>query len=186
MEFCILKIILSCALAVIVPSRYRIISRNCCHGVMSLCFMEGEDLYVSTPLQKSGKRNDEKTDQSRLPLADELSAPHCIGLTEFRKFALERHGLVIDARPALFFNLGHIPSAVNIPREDFKREYLSNSRQLEGCRGNTIAVYCSNADCDDSKIVATALIDLGYKHPVIFKDGWDGWKKAGLPEEKDR
>ena len=54
-----------------------------------------------------------------------------------------RRDLVIDARPAGFYQAGHIPGAINLPREDFGKIYPKVRALIETAEGQEIIVYCS-------------------------------------------
>jgi rhodanese-related sulfurtransferase len=109
-------------------------------------------------------------------------SPRIIDLPAFREFA-QTQGLVLDARPEIFYRLGHVPGALNLPREDFEHGYDAHRSALEN-RDQSIAVYCSDADCEDSRMVADALAKLGYRRILVFPGGWADWTQAGLPEER--
>jgi hypothetical protein len=87
--------------------------------------------------------------------------------------------LLVDARPAAFYNLGHIPKAINLPPDDshppLKHERLKPPTPL--------IIYCSNRDCPDSLKVAQNL-STEFPNIRLFKDGWDVWEILGLPTEK--
>lgn len=107
-----------------------------------------------------------------------------ITLEEFQDFALNRKGMVIDARPSLFYRQGHVPGALNVSRERFETDYRRERETLENHRDQPVAVYCSEADCTDSDLVADALLKLGYVDLLVYKEGWAEWTRAGMPEEK--
>ena len=107
-----------------------------------------------------------------------------ISLEQFQKYAQGSEALVLDARPAVFYGMGHVPGALSLPRDDFEAAHARLKSQLEKNRGRPLAVYCSDADCDDSELVAKALLKLGYPQVLRFKDGWAAWQKAHLPEEQ--
>lgn len=48
-------------------------------------------------------------------------------------------------------------------------------------REQKVVVYCGGGSCDASLLVALRLREVGFKDVVVFKDGWDGWTKAGHP-----
>jgi rhodanese-related sulfurtransferase len=93
--------------------------------------------------------------------------------------------LILDARPEIFFRLGHIPSALSLPRDDFENRYHVLQTTLESYRDKPMVVYCSSSDCPDSQMVAEALQKLGYQHVRLFRGGWNEWESANLPEEKE-
>ncbi len=104
---------------------------------------------------------------------------------EMRKLSDNRAALILDARPEIFFRLGHIPSALSLPRDDFEKQYQALQAVLESHRGSALVLYCSGTDCHDSQMVADALQKLGYAHVRLFRGGWSDWENANLPEEKE-
>jgi rhodanese-related sulfurtransferase len=104
---------------------------------------------------------------------------------EMRKLSANRAALILDARPEIFFRLGHIPSALSLPRDDFEKQYQALQAVLQSHRANALVVYCSSPDCHDSQMVADALQKLGYAHVRLFRGGWSDWENANLPEEKE-
>ncbi len=107
-----------------------------------------------------------------------------IGLEEIRRMTLDRSGLILDARPDVFYREGHIPGALNLARATFATDYQRLRPRLEAGKDRITAVYCSDADCPDGGIVASALRQLGYRQVVEFEPGWEAWTAAGLAEEK--
>jgi rhodanese-related sulfurtransferase len=110
--------------------------------------------------------------------------PVSLSLDEFRSFAEQKRGLVLDARPELFHRLGHVPGAISLPREALESGYAKLKAQLESDKSQPLVVYCSGISCEDSIMVQQALVKLGYTHVSIFRGGWDEWSDAGLPVEK--
>ena len=104
---------------------------------------------------------------------------------EMQKLSANRATLILDVRPEIFFRLGHIPSALSLPRDDFEKQYQALQAVLQSRRGNALVIYCSSTDCHDSQMVADALQKLGYAHVRLFRGGWSDWEHANLPEEKD-
>lgn len=115
--------------------------------------------------------------------ADDGIFPESLSLEEFQVFVEEKRGPVLDARPEIFHRLGHVPGAISLPREDFEAAFTANRAVLEPMKNAPIAVYCSSASCEDSKLVRKALAQLGFTKVGIFDGGWSAWTGAGLPEE---
>lgn len=113
-----------------------------------------------------------------------VSLPQNLSLDEFRAFVMEKHGLVLDARPEIFHRLGHVPGAISLPREDFEKSYANLRNKLDAVRDRPVVVYCSSNSCEDSELVQKALMNLGYARVAVFREGWAAWTQAGLPEEK--
>lgn len=112
------------------------------------------------------------------------SLPHDVALADFRAYVKERLGLVLDARPEIFYRFGHVPGALSLPKDEFEKGYAKLKTTLESDMSQPIIVYCTDESCEDSEWVYQALTNLGYSQVSIFRGGWDAWTKAGYPEEK--
>lgn len=132
-------------------------------------------------IAKSSRGEDESTPAS----APKSGAP-IISLDEFQRCVKRSDGVILDARPEVFFRLGHVPGALSLPRNDFEAAYARLRSQLEKVKGQPLVVYCSDADCEDSRMVADALLKLDYRRVSLFKGGWADWTSAHLPEEKSQ
>jgi rhodanese-related sulfurtransferase len=88
---------------------------------------------------------------------------------------------VIDARPPSFFRSGHIPGALNLPRDRFASVFRGMESQLRGS-ASPVVVYCQTASCDDAALVAAALQQAGLRGVRIFPGGWREWQAHGKPE----
>jgi rhodanese-related sulfurtransferase len=105
-----------------------------------------------------------------------------IDLAAFRE--MQKHALILDARPEIFHRFGHIPKALSLPREDFEACYSKQRMRLEKHKARPVVLYCSGTGCEDGETVANALIGLGFTDVRLFRGGWDEWTRAKLPEEK--
>jgi 3-mercaptopyruvate sulfurtransferase SseA len=94
---------------------------------------------------------------------------------EMRNISASHSALILDARPQSIFTLGHIPSALNLPRNDFKKSYQGLQKMLSSYWNKAIVVYCSERNCPDSRLVGEALRRLGYQDVRLFRGGWDEW-----------
>jgi rhodanese-related sulfurtransferase len=104
-----------------------------------------------------------------------------IGLPEFRSAVESKSALILDARSAPFFALGHVPGALNLARDDFAHDYRRLSALLKAVGDKPIIVYCSGGACHDSRLVANALLSLGLGNVSVFTGGWEAWSAARLP-----
>lgn len=107
-----------------------------------------------------------------------------VGLDEFRSAVHRKSALILDARPSVFFEQGHVPGALNLARDDFAHDYRGLSKILKATTDKPIIVYCSGGACHDSRLVANALLNLGFNKVSVFTGGWDAWSAAGLPVSK--
>jgi rhodanese-related sulfurtransferase len=107
-----------------------------------------------------------------------------VGLPEFSSAVETKNALILDARPSVFFEQGHVPGALNLARDDFARDYRHLALVLQPATNKPTIVYCSGGDCHDSRLVANALLSLGFSNVRVFTGGWEEWSKAGLPVSK--
>ena len=107
-----------------------------------------------------------------------------ISLEDF--FVLHESGqaMVIDARPAIFHQFGHIPGAIHLPPKNCDEAIAKREEEIKSAiaAGKTIVVYCSGFMCPDARTVAMHISGFGYPASV-FSGGWDAWQEAGMPTE---
>jgi rhodanese-related sulfurtransferase len=116
-----------------------------------------------------------------VPFDGEIPA---IGLSEIRADVEAHRGLILDARSSAFFEQGHVPGALNLSRDNFAADYKKLSGRLNEAKDKQVVVYCSGGACHDSKLVANALVTLGFSDVKIFTGGWEAWAEANLPQER--
>ena len=104
-----------------------------------------------------------------------------VGLEEFLAAVNSKSALILDARPSVFFEQGHVPGALNLSRENFAHDYRRLASVLKPAIDKPVIVYCSGGDCHDSRLVANALLSLGFSNVSIFTGGWIAWSEAKLP-----
>lgn len=98
---------------------------------------------------------------------------------------------IVDVRPADAFNQGHVPFALNIPADVFKRNLTAPEKLAEilGPAGVDVsheAVVVSGAGLTkDSALAFVMLEQLGQKRVSVFMDSMDEWAKLGLAVAKD-
>ena len=97
---------------------------------------------------------------------------------------------VVDIRPAAAFDQSHVPFAINIPAEVFRRELASPAKLAAylGAAGVDMteeAVIVSNGGLNpDSALAFVALEQLGQKKVSVLSDSVDDWAFAGLAVDK--
>lgn len=108
--------------------------------------------------------------------------PKMIGTGQAEKlYGDHSQAIFVDVRPAEAFHAGHIPGALNMPIESFKKE----SAQLP--KDKLIVLYESGESAGDicafSRSAGRVLLSqgFGYNEVNVYQDGLAGWKKAGLP-----
>lgn len=89
--------------------------------------------------------------------------------------------LLVDCRPQMFYYLGHIDGAINLPLKSYDK--LIDDRKINIQQAlaekKIIVLYCQNVKCPDAYAVAKKLALLGHSVSV-YKGGWEEWKLAGL------
>lgn len=85
--------------------------------------------------------------------------------------------MLIDSRPAARkYDLGHIPTAINIPDSAFDK--LAPSR-LPPDKTTLLVFYCDGPECMLSHNSAIKAEKLGYTHIRVYADGFPDWVKNG-------
>ncbi len=84
---------------------------------------------------------------------------------------------VVDVRDHEDYAAGHIPGAINLPKDRWDKP--------EGLRQDTLnIVYCYSQACHLAACAAYHFAGLGY--PVMeLEGGFDGWKKADFEIERE-
>lgn len=84
---------------------------------------------------------------------------------------------LIDARPAARkYDLGHIPTAINIPDTQFDK--LAPTL-LPPDKSTLLVFYCEGYDCMLSHNSAAKAQKLGYTQVRVFAEGFPGWVAGG-------
>ena len=89
--------------------------------------------------------------------------------------------LLVDCRPPIFYRVGHIDGAINLPLKSYDKVIDGRKIKIQQALAEEkiIVLYCQNVKCPDAYAVAKKLALIG--HSVsIYKGGWEEWKQAGL------
>ena len=98
---------------------------------------------------------------------------------------------VVDVRPAASFKQSHVPFAINVPAEEFRRHLAAPAKLAEvlGAAGVDVAyeaVIVSEGGLNADSALAFLLLEkLGQKRVSIFSDSVDDWGFAGFPLNKE-
>jgi len=103
-----------------------------------------------------------------------------VGVEEFDKLRANTNNVVLDVRSKKEFEAGHIPGAVSldINAPDFQEK----AGKLD--KGKTYLVHCA-AGVRSAK-ACNALDKLSFTNLVNLDPGFNAWKKAGKPVEKNQ
>ncbi|MGO9015431.1 MAG: rhodanese-like domain-containing protein [Dissulfurispiraceae bacterium] len=109
-----------------------------------------------------------KVAPEKIVTADEVARLVALGPEE-GKFEL------VDSRPLVFYDEGHIPGAISIPY----REFNESAGKLPKEKNKMIIFYCGSRACRLSQFCAGKAEKMGYTRVKVFADGLHAWKKAG-------
>lgn len=102
-----------------------------------------------------------------------------VSLNEAKIRYFTQSAIFIDARSRSLYRQGHIDGALNLPFEDFSKQFPQVMQNIP--RGTSIITYCDGNHCDLSEELAFSLLERGYENVQVLKNGWTLWRQAGLP-----
>ena len=86
---------------------------------------------------------------------------------------------VVEALPRSYWDDGHLPTAINVPHDADDATILAALPDHD----RAVIVYCANAACSNSGILARRLDQLGYADVAAYEGGKQDWIEAGLELE---
>ena len=95
----------------------------------------------------------------------------------------DKGALFLDVRPALNYEIGHIPGALSYPLEKFDEMFPAMEPRLRDSMD--IVVYCAGFGCDASHMVARKLKEKRIP-AVVLQEGWPAWTDAGYPTKEGK
>ena len=92
----------------------------------------------------------------------------------------------LDARRSADYAAGHIAGAWCAPvwEADLDDRLLSFKAARRPGPEDPIVLYCSGGDCRDSHLLAARLLEQGYFHLLVYRDGFPDWAAQKRPVEK--
>ena len=113
-----------------------------------------------------------------------LTAPSTVAVDalEADRLARAEQAVIIDARPGDFFILGHIPNAVNLPKELF--DFVYSMKLSEVDPAVPLLVYGRTISRHYDADVARELIMLGHERVMLIEGGLSAWEEVGLEVTK--
>ncbi|MGW6936006.1 rhodanese-like domain-containing protein [Lentzea sp. NPDC054927] len=91
--------------------------------------------------------------------------------------------VVVDTMPAAYYEMEHLPGAVNIPGFPYDQAAELTDRHAPDVlpdKAAEIVVYCANVPCRNSELVGSRLLQLGYSNVRKYREGIEDWVGAGL------
>ena len=105
--------------------------------------------------------------------------------TEDAEVLFRQGRLFLDARRTSAYADGHVAGARSFPVWESDVADRVKAFFEEGLDQNApIVIYCSGGDCEDSHMLAEKLYMVGFNNLLVYKDGFPGWQKRGLPAVK--
>jgi len=98
---------------------------------------------------------------------------------EVKYYSQQPGTLMVDARSAEEYELGHIAGAMSLPLDKFDQAFMAVQPELR--KSKLIVLYCSGGSCGTSEEVAKKLGEKGFKDLAVYADGLPGWMRAKLP-----
>lgn len=86
--------------------------------------------------------------------------------------------LLVDARPGVRYEQGHIPTSVSLPFPSWDEKH---KEILPENKDTLLVFYCGGETCSLSPKSAEKAKKLGYKNVKVYVAGMPAWKKAGKP-----
>lgn len=87
----------------------------------------------------------------------------------------DKAALLVDSRPAMRYDRGHIPLAINIPETQFDKL----TAKLPADKAAPIIFYCQGFECDLSHKSAFKAEALGYTNIKVYPAGQPEWEAKG-------
>ncbi len=101
-----------------------------------------------------------------------------IGAAELLRMMSTNRIILLDVRPRVEYDSGHLPGAVSMPLTELKR------RLSELPRDKTIVAYCRGPYCAYADQALSILSDAGWKVRRL-EEGVLEWAQAGRPVERE-
>lgn len=136
-------------------------------------------------LPREDRSNKGQMTEGAAPTVDRFESAQKIQLPQVITALDGGNARMIDARPSLFYQMGHLPGALNLPKESFQAAYVQ-SPDLALDKQRLLIVYCESANCTDSTMVANDLQAVGHVNVAVYSAGWQEWQASGQRIETGR
>lgn len=143
------------------------------HGVRNslICGLLAIVTFISIGLAASAQERVEPAEvdfAGFLDLSDEVfeyREARLLTLEDFNQMSADPDTIILDARSAYAFEMGHIAGAVNLPFSDFTDEKLAAVIPSKDTR---ILIYCNNNFSDDAEPIPLKRISLALNIPTFI------------------
>jgi len=88
--------------------------------------------------------------------------------------------VVLDARPAKLYEMGHIPSALSLPDNKFAQMYEATLGNV--AKDKELIIYCGGFDCAKSPQLALMLMEKKHTNIKIYAAGMPQWSQKSYDE----
>ena len=104
-----------------------------------------------------------------------------VGIGRLFELIQTKRVLLVDCRPTIFYRMGHIDDAINLPLKKYAKSANMIRTHFDHAltERKVIVLYCQNMDCPDGYLFAKKIAEEGYSVSV-YKGGWQEWKASGL------
>ena len=85
----------------------------------------------------------------------------------------DRVALIVDARPAIKYNEGTVPGALNLPFQEWEKL----KGLLPSDKNSQLIFFCGGFKCDLSHKSAAKAREMGYTDVRTYAEGWPVWKE---------
>jgi rhodanese-related sulfurtransferase len=136
---------------------------------------------LSSQFQTVGPARDRESSNTEI-LRWRVPAAATVSLADFWTAVENKSALILDGRPAVFFERGYVSGALNLSRDEFACDYRRLAPTQKAAQTKPVIVYCSGGACHNSRLVANALLSLGFRDGSVYRGGWDEWSADHLAE----
>jgi rhodanese-related sulfurtransferase len=92
-----------------------------------------------------------------------------------------RAPLLLEALPERYYAKNHLPGALLFPHDQVDQR----AAQAIPHKGVPVVVYCASRACQNSRIAAQRLLQLGYTDVAVYEGGKQEWEQSGFPFEAE-
>jgi rhodanese-related sulfurtransferase len=105
---------------------------------------------------------------------------------DLAQLAFEAKLPFLDARRSGEYAEGHIAGAWCLPvwESDLDARITLFEARVRSDSRDPLVIYCGGGDCEDSRILASKLMGLGYRNLWVYHGGYPEWTQAGRPVRK--